>query len=525
MTTIDPANSWSIPFWSSLTPVWSFFHRLQWKLTLAYALFTAVTALALGIVSLALVWYFTFWSNGLPARVANDLLRIGPLLSPYLERTPPDPAGLNNWLRQAMVGHNLIIKNPPANRADVPPPPPARLDRVMSMAIVNPAGQVVLSYPAGTFAMGRALPASTEAMAGFQAALQGKTDPAELATRNAAGNLIATAPIFGLNNRLLGAIFIETAPTITESEFLQFTLWQTILPVFVGVLVVGAVAGVFFGYFIAGNLNRRLRSLAGAADAWSDGNFNTLVTDNSGDELSQLAQRLNQMALQLQMLLQTRQELAMLDERNRLARDLHDAVKQQVFAIAMQVAAALTFFDQNPAAVKACLLETDRLVHQTQQELTSLIEELRPAGLEDKGLTMALRDYVNDWSRQNNIAAEVRVSGEQALPFLLEQALFRVTQEALANIARHSGATRVAVYLAWAGDQVTLTLADNGRGFNPATPHHKGLGLRSMRERVEAIGGHFSMTSQPETGTQVTVRCNNFHNRSKNDRTNHGTHC
>jgi NarL family two-component system sensor histidine kinase LiaS len=213
------------------------------------------------------------------------------------------------------------------------------------------------------------------------------------------------------------------------------------------------------------------------------------------------------MALQLQTLMQTRQELASLDERNRLARDLHDAVKQQVFATAMQVGAALTSFDQNPSAAKASLTEADRLVRQTQQELTALIQELRPAALADKGLTAALREYVNDWSRQNKIAAELRVRGEQSLPLLLEQTLFRVTQEALANIARHSKATRVDVSLAWEEDQVKLTLSDNGQGFNPDSDRSKGLGLRSMRERVEALGGDLSVTSQPEGGTQVMVRC------------------
>ena len=378
------------------------------------------------------------------------------------------------------------------------------------MAVVNPAGQVVLSYPTQTFVLGKTLLVSAEAMAGFQAALQGQTDPNKLATHNALGNIVATAPIFGANNQLVGAIFIETVPPLQERNFLQFAVRQTILPIVLGVLVVGVVAGVLFGYFIARDLTRRLGALAGAADSWSKGDFEVLVADNSGDELGQLAQRLNQMALQLQTLLQTRQELASLDERNRLARDLHDAVKQQVFATAMQVGAALTLFEQNPPAARKNLLETDRLVHQTQQELTRLIQELRPAALEDKGLTTALREYISDWSRQNNIPAEVRVRGEQSMPFLVEQTLFRVTQEALANIARHSGATQVEVDLAWEGTQVLLTLADNGRGFNPATTSDKGLGLRSMRERVEAIGGQLSVTGRPEGGTKVAVRCDKF---------------
>jgi NarL family two-component system sensor histidine kinase LiaS len=508
MTINHPKNSLPDTLWPPLAKLWSFSQRLQWRLTLAYALFTAITALVFGIIGIALWWYLTFWV-WLPNGVANDLIRTSSFLSHYLEHTPPDQTGLNNWLDGAIVGTRPAIPAPTGDKKDPPPPPSPRLDRVVSVAIVDTAGQLLISYPAETFVMEEPLSAQIphEAITGFQAALQGETNPAELATRNAAGNIVATAPIFGSNQQLLGAIFVEAVSPLQESEFLQLALRQMILPIVWVVLIVGGVAGVLFGYFIARDLTRRLYALAGAADAWSNGDFDVLVSDNSGDELGQLARRLNQMALQLQTLLQTRQELASLDERNRLARDLHDAVKQQVFATAMQVGAALTFFDQNPPAAKASLVETDRLVRQTQQELTSLIQELRPAALEDKGLTAALREYINDWSRQNNIAAELRVRGEQPLPFLLEQMLFRVTQEALANVARHSDATTVEVYLAWEGDQITLILSDNGRGFNPATTPGKGLGLRSMRERVEAIGGSLSVISQPEGGTQVIVRC------------------
>lgn len=499
-------------FQSPLTRFKGFSQRLQWQLTLNYALFSVVTAVVLGVVTSLLLWYFTFWSNGIPRGIARELLRTESILAPYLEQIPPDRAGLESWLQQSMTGRNdLIIRNLPINfRTDKAPPPPSpRFDRVVSLAIVDPTGEILLSYPTGTFVETEPLVGqiSAEATSGYLAALAGTTNPIVLANRNSAGNSVASAPVFGSNQQVVGAIYIEVAPPFTESEFLQFNLGQTMLPVFFWVLVVGGTAGVFFGYFIARDLTRRLHALSNAADAWSSGDFDVLVADDSGDELSQLAQHLNRMALQLQTLLQTRQELAMIDERNRLARDLHDAVKQQVFATAMQVGAALTFFDENPDAARSCLIETDRLVHQTQQELTSLIQELRPAALEDKGLATAVRDYVTDWSRQNNITAEVRMKGEQSLPFLIEQTLFRVTQEALANIARHSQATQVRVHLAWESEHVSLTLTDNGHGFNPSANLEKGLGLRSMRERVEAIGGEFTLTSQPENGTQISVRC------------------
>jgi NarL family two-component system sensor histidine kinase LiaS len=209
------------------------------------------------------------------------------------------------------------------------------------------------------------------------------------------------------------------------------------------------------------------------------------------------------MVIQLQNLFQTRQELAGLEERNRLARDLHDSVKQQIFATAMQVGAARTLIDQNPEAAKSHLLEAEQLVRQAQQELATLILELRPAALEGKGLVKALRDYVGDWSRQTHIAAEVRVSGERLLPLTIEQTLFRVVQESLANVARHSGATQTEIYLVWEPNQVNLTIADNGHGFQPAKMSGKGVGLQSMRERIEMLGGRLEVESKPGAGAKI----------------------
>jgi signal transduction histidine kinase len=117
---------------------------------------------------------------------------------------------------------------------------------------------------------------------------------------------------------------------------------------------------------------------------------------------------------------------------------------------------------------------------------------------------------VSDWSRQSHIAAEVRVRGERPLPLPLEQALFRVAQEALTNIRRHSGATAVEIDLVWTGNEVVLAVSDDGQGFNPAARDGKGLGLQSMRERVEALGGRLDVTSTPGTGTQVVAHLKNI---------------
>jgi signal transduction histidine kinase len=135
-----------------------------------------------------------------------------------------------------------------------------------------------------------------------------------------------------------------------------------------------------------------------------------------------------------------------------------------------------------------------------------IIHELRPAALESKGLAAALRDYVDDWSRHSGIAAHVSYQGQRELPLLLEQTLFRVAQEALANVARHSGASRVQVQVQWDPQTVTLTVADNGRGFSMDARPKTGVGLKSMQERLESLGGSFVLESAPEHGTTVTAQ-------------------
>ncbi len=271
--------------------------------------------------------------------------------------------------------------------------------------------------------------------------------------------------------------------------------------------LVSAAMGTLFGYAWTHWLTGRLRLLADAVDAWGRGDLDVVARDASDDEIGRLARRLNHMAKQLRTLLETRQELAIVEERQRLARDLHDAVKQQVFATAMQLGAARAVVETDPAVADELLAEAERLVNQAQQELTYLLRELRPAALTGKGLSAALADAVDDWSRRTKVSAELRVQGERATPLAVEQALFRVAQEALANVDRHSGATKVDVRLSWAENTLTLAVSDNGNGFDVGRADGRGLGLSSMRERVEAIGGVLRVDSAPH-GTQLEASAN-----------------
>jgi NarL family two-component system sensor histidine kinase LiaS len=271
-------------------------------------------------------------------------------------------------------------------------------------------------------------------------------------------------------------------------------------------ILLAGVVGTLTGLLITRNLTRRLRRITQAAEAWSNGEFAVEVRDPTGDEIGQLGQDLNAMAEQLHTLLATREELAAIEERNRLARDLHDSIKQNVFATALLVGAARTHLSPDTLPAQTYLAEAEALAEQTRQELTALIRELRPARLADKGLAIALRDYAEDWSRRMGIAVAMHVQGERVIALDVEEALFRVAQEALANIAHHSGATHATIHLAWEGARVRLTIADDGNGFDVAHANGRGVGLASMRERVAAHNGALHIASTAgATSLEATI--------------------
>jgi signal transduction histidine kinase len=342
----------------------------------------------------------------------------------------------------------------------------------------------------------------------IQAALAGAVNDASVQKLLPDGRTVVVAsPIQDVSHHVWGALFIEAAELPVPRVGFFSSTWFVLLPS-AFLLTLGAIfVGTIFGWLTARWLTRRLRVLTGAANAWSRGDFGAVARDSSNDELGQLARHLNSMAAEIEALLQERQDLAVIEERNRLARDLHDSVKQQVFATAMQLAAARNLLERDPSDPSAAhthVAEAQSLTSQAQQELTALIQELRPVALEDKGLASALEGYSRDWSRQTGIAATIRVQGEQETSLEIEQALFRVAQEALANIARHSYATKVDVHLLWDRPDLAMTIQDNGNGFDVERADGKGTGLWSMRQRIAAVGGALRISSST-AGTRVEV--------------------
>ena len=192
------------------------------------------------------------------------------------------------------------------------------------------------------------------------------------------------------------------------------------------------------------------------------------------------------------------------EERKRLARDLHDEVNQALTAILLRLQAVS---QDAPPDVADELAEVRRLVNQAIDELLRLARELRPTALDDHGLYSAIDSQVRRFSTQTGIETDLRTNGEPSdLDPDREIAVFRVAQEALANVARHAGATRVAVELAAHRDGgVELTVRDDGRGF-ATTVRGDGLGLNGMAERARLVGGELEIDSRPGSGTAVCLR-------------------
>jgi signal transduction histidine kinase len=208
-------------------------------------------------------------------------------------------------------------------------------------------------------------------------------------------------------------------------------------------------------------------------------------------------------------LFEASREASIAEERDRLARDLHDALTQRLFSLNLILEAAVSTVEADPAAARQTLGQARGLVESALDELRSLIFELRPAALEADGLVGSVRKHADLLHRAHGLALEVR--GEEdgaALEPEVERQLFRVVQEALSNVVRHASARSASVSVDFSAGAVTVTIEDDGVGFDPEERAiaARRLGLTSMRERVSALGGEFEVVSTPGEGTTVRAR-------------------
>ena len=316
--------------------------------------------------------------------------------------------------------------------------------------------------------------------------------------------------------------YSSIAPTgwalVTEEEWEMVTSPSLQLTQIAPLVIVPAfILTLIALWFVASRIVQPLQKLESKAAALARGDFETIKEPVGGiSEVQHLQMELTQMSLKVQAAQEGLHDYigaitsAQEEERNRLARELHDDTIQAVIALKQRVQLARKSIKDQ--AGKQSLEELEVLAEQTIENLRRLTRALRPIYLEDLGLATALEMLARETSQNNNVAVDFQKTGqERRLPHETELALYRIAQEALTNIVKHSNATRAEVIIGFDTSQILMKVIDNGTGFEvPRSPTDFAasghFGLLGIRERADLIGARLDVDSAPGTGTRLTVR-------------------
>lgn len=203
----------------------------------------------------------------------------------------------------------------------------------------------------------------------------------------------------------------------------------------------------------------------------------------------------------------TLEQLATSRERNRLARELHDTLAHTLSAVAVQLEATSALWEKDPAAARTMLEQSLGATREGLSEARRAIHALRAAPLEDLGLALAIGNLAQSAAARTGLTLDLQVPEQiNSLRPEVEQTVYRIANEALANVTHHANARHLTVWLDRADRRLTLTVSDDGRGFDTTSPPPDGrYGLKGMRERAEMIGGALEIESQPGEGTTVRL--------------------
>jgi signal transduction histidine kinase len=260
----------------------------------------------------------------------------------------------------------------------------------------------------------------------------------------------------------------------------------------------------FDGYAAATPLTSH-EELVGVLSAYRDGHRGPFSDEDV--EFMELFASIIAAAMHNPRLFARSEELGITRERNRIAREMHDTLGSEMASLLRKVELAEVSLDQNPQRARAELKEVGSGLQNAISELRRVLAALRPLELEKDGLLASTRRLVRDFENQTSVPVTFHVEG--SLPPLnprVEMTLFRVLQECATNIHKHAQASAVSVTLQADGKQLSLTVEDNGQGFDTSNLEASGgMGLKNIRNRVETAGGTLDVASAPEKGTRVTA--------------------
>jgi len=266
--------------------------------------------------------------------------------------------------------------------------------------------------------------------------------------------------------------------------------------------------GVACGLVASRYVTRQLQKMNEVTESWRQGNFDARIALPNDDVLIQHSQHLNDMAQDLEMYLSLKQNLAVSDERNRVARELHDTVKQKLFALGLQLATAKA----KPAVMEAAgehILEAETITREAQHDLMEIITQLRPVGTTYTSLYERISMIADDFRRRFGVRIELSHFDSAQFNAPTEHHLLRIVQESLMNAVRHGKASEIVIESKIKHDSTMLTIVDNGVGFD-TNKKTGGFGITSMRDRVRDLpNGTFDIKSIAGVGTQIILSWNN----------------
>jgi NarL family two-component system sensor histidine kinase LiaS len=294
-------------------------------------------------------------------------------------------------------------------------------------------------------------------------------------------------------------------------EGLQFSL------LLIGLVVV--IGGVY-GFWSSSRMKRRLELLGDSMLHLEKGNLSRQIPKLGDDEIGRLGYQLGRISTKweeqvssLQRLSTNNAELAekarlsaIVEERQRLARELHDAVSQQLFAISMTATAVGRTLEKDFEKARRQIALIEEMSSVAQSEMRALLLHLRPVHLEGKRLSQGLMDLLQELQAKVPIDISWDMDEQIRLPKGIEDHLFRIVQEALSNTLRHSKATIMELKLIRPSDNIRLSIRDNGVGFKLDEAKLVSYGIQSMKERVNEIGGTINFITAPGKGTRIEIR-------------------
>jgi signal transduction histidine kinase len=389
--------------------------------------------------------------------------------------------------------------------------------------LLAPDGRVVASSNPARYPLGKRLGDPGPGMGALPAQVTtrpptawGKRDGLTPTPTRTGAVLWAAAPVLDLGglakgakpspvSDLLGFVYVQLPATAKLAD--QPSWREALAPrLWVGLLVLaGAVpVGLVFGLLSTRRLIGRLRRLAATTVAVADGDYQQRLPVSGGDEVAQLEGNVNRMAERLEGAMTTQRQLASASERARIARELHDAISQDLFSLRL-LAGGLRKALPSGSPLRPQAETMEQTATQTMHEMQALLLELRPVALQDAGLVAALEELCRAYHERLGVTVDTDLDPVELAP-PVEHAVLRIIQEALANAVKHAQPTQIRLRLLQQDGQVAVIVADDGGGFDPSLAEQRhGLGLGLMQQRVAELGGTLQLDSTPGKGTTVQV--------------------